>query len=440
MTSLKYTLVLFFLMLASVSHSEMRVSLKVEALSFLSPDYENTEQKNFGFFGASLLTDAKKEDQVTVNLTGLYAWGQPALSYLNIREIYFAYHIDHSSKLYFGRKINDWSKLDSDWNIGFFNPQFRWNVLNPENQGLTGLFWERKESIWTLSLFASPLFLPDQGASYEVKNGKFENSNPWFQSPPQNIKFQGNVILPIDYELDKPETSEVIAQSLYGAQIQYGEKQGFYAQASGIHKPANQLALGYKVVGVVNRVRINLVPKVYSENNFAADLGYRADWGLAQFSVLYSRPKAPSYDKGFNTPEFAESVSFGPSMSFDFHPFRLGLAYLDTSGGEVTETGPDASVDRPALSQRFLFRQAYQAQVTYSDIYFKKVKVDSSFQYRQSEKDQFKQIHFNQKVNFRGPWAFWADLILIETADDSDSNIGPYRNLDQIFIGASYDI
>ncbi len=440
MATIKYGLVLLLLLLSAESHSEMRVTLQAQGLSFLSPDYENTEQKNFGFFGASLLPDLKKENLITANLTGLYAWGQPALSYLNIRELYFTYQIDSSSKLYLGRKINDWSKLDSDWNIGFFNPQFRWNPLSPENQGLFGLFWERKESIWNLSLFASPLFIPDQGSSYDLKDGKFENSNPWFHSPPQNVRFQGNVTLPIDYQLKKPETNDVVGQTLYGAQIQVGDLRGPFAQFSGIHKPSNQFALGYKVVNVVNRVRIDLVPKVYTENNFAADLGYRCDWGLAQISFLYSRPVSPNYDAGFNRPEFEESLSVGPRFVFDLKPFKFGLSYLETTGGDVTESGPDASSSRASLSQRFLFRQAYQVQLSYSEIYFKQLKIDSSLQYRQSQKDEFKQIHFVQKINLKGPWAFWVDLLLIDTPDETLSKMGPYRNIDQIFIGVSYDI
>lgn len=418
----------------------MRVLLRAEGLSFLSPDYENTEQKTFGFFGASLLSDAKKTDAVIVNLTGLYASEQSALSYLNIRELYFSYPIDHSSKFFFGRKINNWSQLDSEWNIGLFNPQFRWNALAPETQGLTGLFWEKREPFWSLSLFASPVYIPDQGPGYELKDGQFQNSNPFFSTPPQNISFNNGVILPIDYELEKPGTSEVVFQTLYGAQIHLGEKGGFFANVAGMHKPANQLSLGYKVVGVVDRARINVVPKVYSETDLAADFGYRDEWGSISFSMLYSNPKAANYEAAYNAPEFKESVSYGPQLSFDLKPFKIGLAYLDTTGGEIKDVGPDASESRRALSQRFLFRQAFQAQLSHSDVFMKAFKLDTSLQYRQSEKDEFKQVRFKQRFDLKGPWALWTDIILIETAEETISNMGPYRNLDQVFLGVTYDI
>jgi len=440
MNWIKYALIFCCLTLGLKSHSEMRVLLRAEGLSFISPDYENTEQKTFGFFGASLLPDTKKTDSVIVNLTGLYAAGQPALSYLNIRELYFNYQIDSNSKFFFGRKINNWSQLDSEWNMGLFNPQFRWNALAPETQGLTGLFYEKKEAIWDLSLFASPIYIPDQGPGYELKEGKFQNSNPFFSSPPQNVSFKNGVILPIDYEIQKPETSEVVFQTLYGAQLHLGEKHGFFANVAGMHKPANQLSLGYKVVGVVDRVRINVVPKVYTETNLATDFGYHDEWGGLSFSMLYSNPKAASYDTGFNAPEFQESLSYGPQLVLEYKPFKIEMAYLDTNGGDVKEVGPDASANRSALSQRFLYRQAFQIQISHADVFFKSFRLDSSLQYRQSDKDEFKQIHFKQRVNIRGPWAFWIDALLIETAEDTISNMGPYRNLDQVFLGVTYDI
>ena len=100
MSGIKYAFVFLVFALSSVSRSEMRVSLRGEAVSFISQDYENTDQKTFGFFGASLRSDAKKNDPVIVDLTGMYGWGQPTLSYLNIRESYFNYQIDSASKLF----------------------------------------------------------------------------------------------------------------------------------------------------------------------------------------------------------------------------------------------------------------------------------------------------------------------------------------------------
>ncbi len=435
----KSLLVLIVVCFTVVSRSEIKTTLEADSLSFLSPDYENTDKKSFGFVGATLKSDVNKPDPFMLNLTGVYAVGESVLSYLNIREIYFSYQIDPNSTIHVGRKLFHWSSLDEDWNLGFFQPQFRWNPISPENQGMTGIFWEKNESLWGLTLFASPIYIPDQGPGYELKDGQFERSNPWFSNPPQNIRFQGQVY-PIDYDIRRPETSDVVFQPVYAANFILGEKTGFFSNISGAYKPAHQLALAYKTILVTTRVRVDVTPKTYLENIYAADMGYRDDWGLLQFSVLYTKPQSPAFEAGYNVPIIEESLSFGPKFVYKFRPFSLGLSYLDTVGGSVKETGPDVEADRASLTQRFLFRQALQLNVTYKDILFKKLLLESSAQYRQSTKDEFTEIRFRNRFDVRGPWSFWVDVILIETADKTVSNLGPFRNLDQVWIGAGYDI
>ncbi len=435
----KWFLVLIILSHTMVSHSDMKSTLEVDSLTFLSPDYETTEKKSFLFAGATIASNPAKPDLFMLNLTGRYAVGQSVLSYLNIREIYFTYETDSSSSIHVGRKLNNWSALDSDWNLGFFQPQFRWNPVDPENQGMTGLFWERNEAFWGLTLFASPIFIPDQGPGYDLKDGQFERSNPWFSNPPQNVRFQGEVF-PIDYVILKPETTDVIFQPVYAASFRLGEKTGLYSNIAGAFKPAHQLALAYKATHVVSRVRVDVIPKTYLENIYSADVGYRDDWGAAQFSVLYTKPQTPEFESGYNVPILDESVSWGPKIVYRLKPFQFGISYLDTTGGAVKETGPDVASDRAALTQRYLFRQAVQVQASYREILFKKVLIDSSIQWRSSTKDEFTEIRFKNKFDLRGPWSFWADLTLIETADKTLSNMGPYRNIDQVWIGAGYDI
>lgn len=434
-----YIILISIICFSSVSHSEIKTSLLAQGLSFLSPDYESTGKKTFAFFGATIRSDSKSQDAFKINLTGQYAVGDSILSYLNIREIYFTYKIDDKSQIHMGRKLQNWSSLDTIWNMGVYQPQFKWNPLTPENQGLTGLFWNKNDGGLGLTLFASPIYIPDQGASYELKDGQFAASNPWFQAPPQNIKFQGQ-ILPIDYEIAKPETSDVIFQTQYGAQLRLGEGKGYFANMAGIYKPSNQLALGYKGVLVTTRVRVDVTPKIYFENAYSADFGYRQDWGVVQLSLLYSKPQNPTFEPSFNAPQFEQSLSWGPQLFYRYKPFEFFLGYLDTTGGSVTDVGPDASPDRQSLSQRFLYKQAIQAQVTYTDIFWNQVKLDSTFQFKTSSKEGFRQIRFKNAFNIRGPWAFWLDFLLIDTNSSIPTNIEAYKSSDQVWLGASYDL
>jgi len=209
---------------------------------------------------------------------------------------------------------------------------------------------------------------------------------------------------------------------------------------AGIYKPSNQLALGYKGVLVTTRVRVDITPKIYFENVYSADFGYKQEWGMAQFSLLYSKPHSPTFDSAFNAPEFEQSLSWGPQIFYKLKNFDFFIGYIDTTGGAVTDVGPDASADRLSLSQRFLYKQALQAQVTYTDIFWNQVRLDSTLQFKTSSKEGFRQIKFKNAFNVRGPWAFWMDFLLIDTDSSIPTNIEPYKSLDQVWLGASYDI
>ena len=134
------------------------------------------------------------------------------------------------------------------------------------------------------------------------------------------------------------------------------------------------------------------------------------------------------------------STTWGPRLTYNLNPFVFSAVFFDTYGGLVHEVGPDTSPNRRSLSQRFLYRQALQLQIKYSEIFLKKMKLDTQFEYTYSELDQFTQISFKNKLNLDGPWAFSSDVVLIESADDSNVNMNVYRNLDQFWIGVSYDI
>ncbi len=426
---------------SNLAQADLLGSVEVKGLSFISQDYENTKSSNFGFFGATLKSIKAEDDIFKINLSGLYAVGTPVLSYLNVREIYFTIPIDSTSQIHIGRKLNNWSNVDDRWNLGFFQPQFRWNSLNPENQGLTGFFWEKKNQNYDFQLFASPIFIPDQGPGYELKAGQFESNNPWFQSPAQNILFQ-NQLLPIDYQIQNPNTADTVLQTSFGFQLKYGEKMGLFANLSGMYKPSHQIAFAYRGVLVTDRVKITVLPKTYYENVLAADMGYKETWGAVDFSVLYLRPQSPKYETeetNYNKPIITESTSFGPHVKLNIDDqFSVNLNGLYVSGDEIIEVGPDANPNRPSLTTQFIYTSAYEVSLSYIQIFRQHFKLSSQLIWRQAEKNQLKILTSKNTIDLKGPWQFLFDFMLVETSDDS-TNISSYRNLDQLWIGASYD-
>lgn len=442
MESLKTVSILVILIFSNFVSSwckaDLLSSVETQGLSFISQDYENTKSSNFGFFGATLRSVKSENDAFKMNLTGMYAVGNPVLSYLNVREIYFTYDIDSTSRLHIGRKINIWSNVDDKWNLGFFQPQFRWNSLSPENQGLTGFFWEKTMQSFDFMLFASPIFIPDQGPGYELKEGQFESNNPWFQAPPQNVLFQ-NQLLPIDYQIQNPNISDIVFQPNFGLQVKYGESRGLFAHLSGFYKPSHQVAFGYKGILVTDRVRVTVQPKTYYENLVSADFGYRQDWGSIDLSVLYLRPTNPDFDSTYNRPIISESTTFGPHVSYKLNDyFNFDVSGLSVSGPDITEVGIDANPAREPLTTKFLYTSAYEVSLKYRETFRNTIRITSELIWRQAEKNSLKILKSNNIIDLKGPWKFLFHFILVETSDESTS-LSNYRNLDQLWIGASYD-
>lgn len=422
-----------------IAQAEIQSSLKLNGVSFISSDYDNTADKKFGFVGAHLVSNPLDPQIFMLDIEGVNALGHPILSYLNVREIYFTINQDPQSTIYLGRKLLDWSILDQAWSLGFFEPRFRWNSLDFQNQGMTGLFWENKNHYGSLTLFASYLFIPDQGPSYEIKDGEFQNSNPWFNPPPQGIRF-GSVVRPIDYNVHTPPVSDVIFQPVLAAKFHFGQKVGFWGSVASAIKPSSQLAMDYKNVYATSRVRADVYPKTYNETVVATDLGYGLENQNYIISTLFTNPQQPEYESGSNYPVLEKSISYGPTMQWKAGVWKHQLSYFRTDGGQVTEVGPDVTPDRQPMTQRFLFRDAVQLQLEYEGFLNRQLRLNTLLQYRQGFIDVFKYFRLKNSVDIEGPWRLWLDLILMETAQDGTSPMEPTRNLDQVWLGVSYDL
>ncbi|HWU44812.1 MAG TPA: hypothetical protein VN132_15275, partial [Bdellovibrio sp.] len=219
--------------------------MKLFSDSFISPEFEATQKNNYQFVGAQLKTESFSEDSLRMDISGAVAMGAPLMNYLNITEFYYQNKQSNSESFFIGRKKMLWSELDSRWDLGVWQPVFKWNPLAPEEQGLSGIFWQVDKPLFSFVLFASPLYFPNQGPSFEVENGDFTRGNPWFHQPPQSVRIW-NEATAMQYRFDQPNETQVVLQNSYGTKISFGEAQNFRTQLSYLYAPDNVLALGYK--------------------------------------------------------------------------------------------------------------------------------------------------------------------------------------------------
>lgn len=416
--------------------AEISSQLDLSSLNFISQDYAENQAKSFAFIGADIKSENFENDLFKINLVGKYTPKNTVLSYFNLKEFYFTNKIDPTASLHIGRKLLAWSEADEKWNLGAYQPQFRWNPLDIESQGLFGIFYEKNMENWNLNLFGTPLFIPDQGPAYEVKDGQFESSNPYFTPPPQNIIFQ-NVVLPIDYNIIEPEVSEVVQQPGFGLKLAY-KNQGYEASLAGTYKPSNQFAFGYKGILVTNRVRVDVQPKTYYERTHSLDLAKKWQSGKVGVSAIYNEPETPEYSANYNSPKFQDNTTVVPYIGFEFEPIDFELSGLFIEGGEIKETGPDSNPDRQPLTLKYLYTRAYQLSVNYHAEVTENLKIISAFQWREAEKNLLKTLKWKNIFDIKGPWKMTLDLFLVETSDEA-TTVSSYRNLDQVWAGASYD-
>lgn len=416
--------------------AEISSQLDVSSLNFISADYANDQDQSFTFFGAHIKSEQAENDNFKIDLVGKYTPKNSVLSYFNLSEIYFTNKIDATASLHVGRKKNIWSEGDEKWNLGSYQPQFRWNPLDIESQGLAGIFYDKTSGNWSLNLFGTPFFIPDQGPSYEVKDGQFESSNPYFSPPPQNIIFQ-NVVLPIDYNIVKPEVSEIVKQVGFGMKVGY-KYEGFEASLAGSYKPSNQFAFGYKGILVTNRVRIDVLPKSYYEKITSLDLVKKWQNIWIGLSGIYNDPDTPDYPANYNAPVFSPNTELIPYIRFQLEPIDLELATLFIEGGQVKEVGPDANSDRQPLTTKYLYERAYQVTANSKVDLGENLKIISGLQWREAEKNLLKTLKWKNTFDIKGPWKMTLDVFLVETSNES-TTVSSYRNLDQVWAGASYD-
>lgn len=427
----------------SVAQAEMVSEMKLFSDSFVSPAFEATEKSSYQFLGANIKTGNFSDDVVKMDVSGGVAMGAPLLNYFNISELYVDVQTGDADRLYIGRKRLLWSELDTRWDLGLWEPLFRWNPLAPEHQGLVGLFWQVDRPYYTVTLYGSPFFVPDQGPSFEIKNGSFVRGNPWFRRPPESIRiFSENT--QIDYHFDQPNESEIVMHSSFGGKISFGDPKGFRLQASYIYKPSNQLAIGYDGTLDIpaDRGDVELQPQVFYHSLAGLDLTYKiTNWRFG-LSAIHDRPNQDDiFDSRWTHPTFESATLITPFIEWENPLMAFTLQRLDVIGGKVTEVGEFAKKDRAPLMNRYPFRQATQVAALSSFNFGQGRRLFLKGSYIQSDLNDFKILRLNSRLKLSSLWSMFGEAQLVEAGPVTVSNqndISQFVNNDRVLLGVSY--
>ena len=432
------------------SKSEFSPRLRLWNDSFISTDYEATSAKNFGFLGASLVTHADYQG-LKMDIDAAFAFNAPLLSYLNLKDIYFDKVLGdenspYATRLQVGRKRSDWSQTDQRWDLGVWEPVFKWNPLNPERQGLTGIFLIIPFENVEIEMLGSSIYLPNQGPSFQVsETGEFKQGNPWFMPPAKSVQIWSRTSQ-VEYNLVKPNETAVVVQKTYATRVR-AKTDSFFLQGSYAFKPMNELPLAYDGLLDIARDRgvVEIVTSVQYHEVTGADLEWHSKWIKWGVSALRDKPfgKAEFSDELKRTrPIYTEALATSSYLDFIFSPgWVVKLQYLSIEGGELKEVGPLASADRTAITKRYAYTQAQSLEIEYRGRQGLKRPWQSSLNYTLSTKNQFDLIRWRGAIQLNKFWNIFAETLLVRAQPltrENQNEIAQFGNHDRLLAGVSY--
>lgn len=277
--------------------------------------------------------------------------GERAENYFVIPQAYIHYKNLNSWGVTVGRQSRSYSTLDEYWMLGDVQPQFRWDAVVPEAQGLSGVFIDYKPNAnfeWTL--LGSYLFLPTQGSSYSVVDGKITSGNPWFSRPVDILNVSG-AAFDLKYDIKAPEVADVVFQPSWGTQVLLKTTDdSYWLRTSYFQKIRNELTLPFE--GVVNIGSgdgdITIHPQVAKHHITTLDFGYRGESWAITASGLYESDIEFDVDPSWIYPEYSDQYKVGLNLLTKlsaFHTLEFGGLRTFNNTVRVQGLGGSGSLD-----------------------------------------------------------------------------------------------
>ena len=361
-----------------------------------------------------------------------------------------------------GRRLYNWSQMDSDWKLGLWQPRYRWDYLDPELQGLTGVFFRAQQSDWEFVVLGAPVFIPEQGAPLKSEGGTIVSSSRWVSQPASKVNLL-NYDTPMNYYINVPPSREIIDNPGGAAYLRLGDRsQGVWAHMAYAYKPMNQLLLS---ANPDNRLRgreiesadiagsatgvVQIHPRVIYHQLSEVTAGYSQSEEYAVWlSVLNEQPIMDNPPNRWISQQVAPTFLMSPGVSYDFpavgpRPTRLKASVLKQWGGDARDSGELAnSSDKSLFEPRYPFRNAFMTEFQMPWWWSGQRVLIFSVRGIYEWEDQG--VVFSTKFHFQ-PAAMWQLLVgadlLGQWGGENDSNLSfgsRYRGNDRVFGGVNY--
>ncbi len=346
------------------------IRLGIQGNTYLTPyNASNSDAGtgNVGLSGGARLVGEKQYFHYVGEAEGLFGLGKNYYRFLNIGEAYLGFENKKAlqgANVYLGRKRFEWNSLDSYWSLGLYQPRFRWDYLQERENGLVGLFagWQNE---WVdVTAFASPIYVPEQGAPFEFSGGSCRSASPWFSCPSSTILLF-NQPTDVRFSLETPALMKMISHPGGGATVRLGKDEGWFTRVSFTRKPINQFLLSFegRFTHVATDVPAVIRPRTLYHNLYGLDLGWKSLRHSVTASLLAERPIRDQTPGNWNTQEATPAQIYG--ITAKTHPVahwkytRVELSYLHRQGGNAPDVGPFVSPGVNYFEPRYAFENAF---------------------------------------------------------------------------------
>ncbi|MGB0452490.1 MAG: hypothetical protein ACPGJV_02160 [Bacteriovoracaceae bacterium] len=265
-----------FLVLTTSLHLLNAAELKSDlSLGIQSQNFSNAniDQQMNNSFDLSIVDERKfSKGKTKVEAHSQYFQEKSHLAY-SLSELYYTHQFDRVIEVGVGRKRLDWSADEGFWYLSNINGAVGINFLDERQEGKFGVHsrFQSENKKFHTELFASYFYVPSLNPRIDEEDGKIVRKSYWGRTPPSTVVVEGNQ-LDINYNVERPDVSDVVFKKSFGAKIGY-DWTNVSVSAFGLYKPENQLRINAQAFPDTSaRIQATAAPIVNHHSVFGADL------------------------------------------------------------------------------------------------------------------------------------------------------------------------
>lgn len=352
-------------------------------------------------------------------------------------------------KITVGRKKKDWSEMDDRWKLGLWQPVYAIDTLRPEEEGLSGVFFDYNKEDSEVLLFVTPLYLPNTGPDIRSEGGSLVSDSRWYRPPTDTYDFNDRMNT-INYNISIPNTGKIVNNAGVGVMGRLGSKNnGPWAVSSFGYLPVNELALTHQIVKEISQddVNVTIVPQVVYHSIASADVGYSFSNLKLSLSYLEDQPLIPAAQDGWAIQDFQPIQAYSAAADFSIDQIfsrllSFQVSYLKVNGGGIQDMTSNGTPDDITLfDERLKFTNAasFRVEGQLATLYHHALVSRLMYLYDYDQRGSLLNTEFLYYPAQKWALLMGADFIGVE--DDNykpTSFLNTYRANDRVYGGMTY--